>query len=141
MLHFPRSVKGLHPVSLWPQTLSVRKLLQYSQVREKTVHTMRAERDADDANRLLLHLRTQVISLAPCMLPHRVHRQGSAGVSCLCSTTATECSYQCVWLLCQTELPLGPCYTELKLTSQPNMIIAACGCWLTDADRTGGHIH
>lgn len=31
------------------------------QVREKTVHEMRGERDADDPNGLLLHLRTQVI--------------------------------------------------------------------------------
>ena len=30
------------------------------QVRERTIYEMRAERDADDTNGLLLHLRTQV---------------------------------------------------------------------------------
>ena len=32
------------------------------QVREKTVHEMRAERDTSDTNGLLLHLRTQVMN-------------------------------------------------------------------------------
>ena len=32
----------------------------WAQVREKTVHEMRAERDAEDLHGLILHLRTQV---------------------------------------------------------------------------------
>ena len=43
-----------------PILLSLHKVPCCVQVREKTVHEMRAERDADDANGLLLHLRAQV---------------------------------------------------------------------------------
>lgn len=35
-------------------------VLYWEQVREKTVHEMRAERDAEDLHGLILHLRTQV---------------------------------------------------------------------------------